>query len=83
MKKRRTVLPRVGTEFRIDGSIYVVIDTDENRFSAEPKEIRNLETKPASIFDPEDWEDEYYDGRQLLDPEPEEWGWRNVKQRAV
>jgi hypothetical protein len=83
MKKMRAVLPRVGTEFRIDGSIYVVVNTDENRFSAAPKEAGKLEIKPASIFYPEDWEDEYYDGRQLLDPEPEEWGWRNVKQRVV
>lgn len=83
MKRMRAVLPRVGTEFRIDGSIYVVVHTDDNRLTAAPKDDGGLETKPASIFDPEDWEDESYDGRQLLDPEPEEWGWRNVKQRVI
>ncbi len=90
VKKTRPELPRVGTEFKINGRDYVVTHAETDRFSAVPKEVgrekrdsRDRRTIPASIFDPDDWTDEYHDGRHLLDPEPEEWGWRNVKQRVI
>jgi hypothetical protein len=84
----RAALPEIGTEFRIDGMTYIVTYTDKRRFLAKQKSAsehdseedrrRRGDLRPASIFDPEDWVDEYHDGRQLLDPEPEDWGWRNV-----
>ena len=93
MNGLRAALPQVGTEFRIGGMTYVVTYTDKRRFSARPKDPGGNAGRPgkegerrgggnlmvASIFDPDDWADEYQDGRQLLDPEPEEWGWRYDK----
>lgn len=78
-EEKRSALPKIGTEFRINERIYIVIHTGDNRFFAAPKETGRIETEPAAAFNSEDWDDEYCDGLQLLDPEPEEWGWRKVK----
>jgi len=90
--KRGTAVPEIGTEFRVGDDTYVVTSADRRRFLARPKRdweavyskravIREMAggKKLVSIFDPDDWLDEYSDGRQFLDPEPEDWGWRNGK----
>jgi hypothetical protein len=93
LERQSAHLPRIGTEFRIGNREYIVLRADKNRFWAAPKSIgveRNTTSERlevASIFEPDDWADEhpdeYQDGLQLLDPEPEDWGWRNVKQRTI
>ncbi|HPL63094.1 MAG: hypothetical protein PHG91_13055 [Syntrophales bacterium] len=82
---KHRVAPIIGTEFDVAGTTYIVTSSDAKRLLARPKMERGKMIKPehaagaASIFEPEDWADEYTDGRQFLDPEPEDWGWRNGK----
>ncbi|MFB3925612.1 MAG: hypothetical protein ACE14T_06120 [Syntrophales bacterium] len=72
--KRGLTVPEIGTEFCGADATCIVAPADRKRFPT-----RTKRDQIASIFDPEDWVDEYSDGRQFLDPEPEDWGWRNGK----
>jgi hypothetical protein len=79
---KHKLTPVIGTEFDVAGTTYVVTSSDAKRLLARPKREPGKGTHrvmTASVFDPEDWADEYTDGRQFLDPEPEDWGWRNGK----
>lgn len=45
------------------------------------RKMFRMKKRKETLKDParKELNDEFSDGRQYLDPEPEEWGWRNGK----